>query len=64
MEYGLSDFEGRPVNRNANTFSGTPILAEKGGYKHFMLKEISSSRDRSAIRRWAEWGRRRAGFPG
>ena len=37
----LSDFDGRPVNRaRSRTFSVEPDLAEKGGYKHFMLKEI------------------------
>jgi glucosamine--fructose-6-phosphate aminotransferase (isomerizing) len=36
----LSDFEGRPVNRQITHVLWDPILAEKGGYKHFMLKEI------------------------
>jgi glucosamine--fructose-6-phosphate aminotransferase (isomerizing) len=36
----LSDFEGRPVNRQVSHILWDPILAEKGGYKHFMLKEI------------------------
>ncbi|MGP8245259.1 MAG: glutamine--fructose-6-phosphate transaminase (isomerizing) [Bryobacteraceae bacterium] len=36
----LSDFEGRPVNRQVAHVLWDPILAEKGGYKHFMLKEI------------------------
>jgi glucosamine--fructose-6-phosphate aminotransferase (isomerizing) len=36
----LSDFEGRPVNRQISRVLWDPILAEKGGYKHFMLKEI------------------------
>jgi len=36
----LSDFEGRPVNRQVTHVLWDPILAEKGGYKHFMLKEI------------------------
>jgi glucosamine--fructose-6-phosphate aminotransferase (isomerizing) len=36
----LSDFEGRPVNRKREHILWDPILAEKGGYKHFMLKEI------------------------
>jgi glucosamine--fructose-6-phosphate aminotransferase (isomerizing) len=36
----LSDFEGRPVNRQITRVLWDPIMAEKGGYKHFMLKEI------------------------
>jgi glucosamine--fructose-6-phosphate aminotransferase (isomerizing) len=36
----LSDFEGRPINRQPTHILWDPIMAEKGGYKHFMLKEI------------------------
>jgi len=36
----LSDFEGHPVHRQREHILWDPILAEKGGYKHFMLKEI------------------------
>jgi len=36
----LSDFEGQPVNRQVSHILWDPIMAEKGGYKHFMLKEI------------------------
>ena len=36
----LSDFDGRPVNRRVSHILWDPIMAEKGGYKHFMLKEI------------------------
>jgi glutamine---fructose-6-phosphate transaminase (isomerizing) len=36
----LSDFEGRPVQRQIQHVTWDPILAEKGGFKHFMLKEI------------------------
>jgi glucosamine--fructose-6-phosphate aminotransferase (isomerizing) len=36
----LSDFEGRPVKRQVSHILWDPILTEKGGYKHFMLKEI------------------------
>ncbi len=36
----LSDFDGRPVKRNVTRVLWDPIMAEKGGYKHFMLKEI------------------------
>src|SRR5205085_12556523 len=36
----LMDFEGLPVNRQVSHILWDPIMAEKGGYKHFMLKEI------------------------
>ena len=36
----LTDFDGRPVNRQVTRVLWDPILAEKGGYRHFMLKEI------------------------
>ncbi|MBX9602516.1 MAG: glutamine--fructose-6-phosphate transaminase (isomerizing) [Bryobacteraceae bacterium] len=36
----LMDFEGRPVKRQVTHILWDPIMAEKGGYKHFMLKEI------------------------
>ena len=36
----LTDFEGRPVRRQLSHILWDPIMAEKGGYKHFMLKEI------------------------
>jgi glutamine---fructose-6-phosphate transaminase (isomerizing) len=36
----VTDFEGRPVNKNVVSISWSPSMAEKGGYRHFMLKEI------------------------
>ena len=36
----LTDFNGRPVKRPPSHILWDPIMAEKGGYKHFMLKEI------------------------
>ncbi|MGH9483442.1 MAG: glutamine--fructose-6-phosphate transaminase (isomerizing) [Terriglobales bacterium] len=36
----LMDFSGHPVNREITHITWDPILAEKGGFKHFMLKEI------------------------
>jgi glucosamine--fructose-6-phosphate aminotransferase (isomerizing) len=36
----LSDFDGRPVRRQIQHVTWDPIQAEKGGFKHFMLKEI------------------------
>jgi glucosamine--fructose-6-phosphate aminotransferase (isomerizing) len=36
----LTDFDGNPIQRNLTRIQWDPIQAEKGGYKHFMLKEI------------------------
>jgi glucosamine--fructose-6-phosphate aminotransferase (isomerizing) len=36
----LTDFDGKPVRRQVSHVLWDPIMAEKGGYKHFMLKEI------------------------
>jgi glucosamine--fructose-6-phosphate aminotransferase (isomerizing) len=36
----LTDFDGNPVERAVTRIQWDPIQAEKGGYKHFMLKEI------------------------
>ena len=36
----LCDFDGHPINRQVQHVLWDPIMAEKGGYKHFMLKEI------------------------
>ncbi|WP_420236696.1 glutamine--fructose-6-phosphate transaminase (isomerizing) [Telmatobacter bradus] len=36
----LTDFDGNPVERKITRIQWDPIQAEKGGYKHFMLKEI------------------------
>jgi glucosamine--fructose-6-phosphate aminotransferase (isomerizing) len=36
----LTDFNGRAIKREVRHILWDPILAEKGGYKHFMLKEI------------------------
>ncbi len=36
----VADFEGRPLTRQVQHITWDPIMAEKGGYKHFMLKEI------------------------
>src|ERR1700757_1311420 len=36
----VSDLDGKPVERPAHTVTWDPIMAEKGGYKHFMQKEI------------------------
>ena len=39
-EITFTDFEGQPVDRQITRIQWDPIQAEKGGYKHFMLKEI------------------------
>src|SRR6185295_10253560 len=36
----ITDLEGHPIQRNAQTIVWDSVMAEKGGYKHFMLKEI------------------------
>jgi len=36
----LSDFNGKPIQRHVQHVTWDPIMAEKGGFKHFMLKEI------------------------
>ena len=36
----LTDFDGSPIERPVQRITWDPVQAEKGGYKHFMLKEI------------------------
>jgi glutamine---fructose-6-phosphate transaminase (isomerizing) len=36
----VTDFDGKPMERQAQHVTWDPIMAEKGGFKHFMLKEI------------------------
>src|SRR5215467_8215420 len=36
----LTDFNGQPIVRQVQHVTWDPIMAEKGGFKHFMLKEI------------------------
>src|SRR5436189_3596485 len=36
----LTDFNGQPITRQVQHVTWDPIKAEKGGFKHFMLKEI------------------------
>jgi len=36
----LTDFHGQPIVRQVQHVTWDPIMAEKGGFKHFMLKEI------------------------
>jgi len=36
----LTDFDGQPIVRQVQHITWDPIMAEKGGFKHFMLKEI------------------------
>ena len=36
----FTDFAGRPVSKATERIHWDPVMAEKSGYKHFMLKEI------------------------
>jgi len=36
----ISDIEGKPLERRVQTILWDAVMAEKGGYKHFMMKEI------------------------
>jgi glucosamine--fructose-6-phosphate aminotransferase (isomerizing) len=36
----ITDVDGNPLEREIDTIDWTPEAAEKGGYEHFMLKEI------------------------
>ncbi|MBI3594756.1 MAG: glutamine--fructose-6-phosphate transaminase (isomerizing) [Nitrospirae bacterium] len=36
----IRDFEGRPTENTSQFVAWSPVMAEKGGFKHFMLKEI------------------------
>lgn len=36
----LTNFDGKPIERQVQHVTWDPIMAEKGGFKHFMLKEI------------------------
>jgi glucosamine--fructose-6-phosphate aminotransferase (isomerizing) len=36
----VTDLDGKPVGRPSHHVAWDPIMAEKGGYKHFMQKEI------------------------
>ncbi len=38
--YAVFTLDGRPVHRPPHRVSADPIAIQKGGYKHFMLKEI------------------------
>ena len=38
--FSLSTVDGAPIERDTHRISWSPVMAEKAGYKHFMLKEI------------------------
>jgi glucosamine--fructose-6-phosphate aminotransferase (isomerizing) len=38
--FTLTKLDGTPVSRRSRKISWSPVMAEKAGYKHFMLKEI------------------------
>jgi len=39
-EMRITDLSGQPRTRETKIITWSPLMAEKGGYKHFMLKEI------------------------
>jgi glucosamine--fructose-6-phosphate aminotransferase (isomerizing) len=41
----ITDLDGAPVTREVTTITWSPEAAEKGGYEHFMLKEIHEQPD-------------------
>lgn len=57
----VTDFSGNPLERPVQRILWDPIMAEKGGYKHFMQKEVyeqpRSTRDTMLGRLGAESGR-------
>ena len=36
----ITTLDGTPVEKTSKTITWSPVMAEKGGYRHFMLKEI------------------------
>ena len=36
----VTDFDGKPLERKVQHITWDPVMAEKGGFRHFMLKEI------------------------
>lgn len=36
----ITTLDGAPVEKTTKTITWSPVMAEKGGYRHFMLKEI------------------------
>jgi glucosamine--fructose-6-phosphate aminotransferase (isomerizing) len=57
----FTDFNGKPLERTPQRIQWDPVMAEKGGYKHFMQKEVyeqpRSTRDTMLGRLGAESGR-------
>ena len=39
-KYSVTDLEGIPIEKEVSKVMWNAVMAEKGGYKHFMLKEI------------------------
>lgn len=48
-EVKITDLAGNPINKEVFTVTWDPVAAEKGGYEHFMLKEIHEQPE--AVRR-------------
>jgi len=53
-KYGVTvtDFDGKVLDRKPQHINWDPIMAEKGGFKHFMLKRYMSSRAPSRYDHW------------
>ena len=61
----LSDFDGHPVTRRVQHITWDPILAEKGGFKHFTLEgNLRAAARRARHRAGKNLSRVRPGFPG
>ena len=48
----FTDFAGRAVSKATQRIQWDPVMAEKAGYKHFMLKEIFEQPRAARIRWW------------
>jgi glucosamine--fructose-6-phosphate aminotransferase (isomerizing) len=46
----VTDFDGNVVEPKQQRITWDPIMAEKGGFKHFLLRKSTSSRAPSATR--------------
>ena len=60
----ITDFDGRAASRPITHILWDPMMAEKGGYKHFLLKEIFEQPRAVRDTVLAGWARSRAGCSG
>ena len=63
--YSYSDLDGRPIEKPPRTISPEDIVIDKGGYRHFMLKEIMEQplAAASALRERVDFQRGRVDLP-